>query len=470
MTAEKRAIWKLDAYLVIPLMLFYLLSFIDRTNIGNARVGGLQKALNITDSQYSLSLTVTYISHACVEIPSNLLYKRIGPHILMPTMVVLWGTVATLQGLVKSYSGLLAARFFLGFCEGGLLPGVTLYISSFYPRRILQLRLAVLFTATSLAGAFSGLLATGILHMDGVGGLAGWAWIFILEGILTVVIGVAVAFFLPSSLHTARYLTPEQKAAMDGLLAPDGLSHAKSGHSHLNWREVTDALTAPHLWLICPIFFFNGARLFGLAVFAPSIVNSLIKNQPIRAQLLSVPPFAVAFVVSLASAFVSDRYGQRGACIAVFSTISIIGYTIFFKSADSRLNYFALFLQMVGAYGVPAALSAWTANNFSPHYKRATALAVVFIMSISGGILSTWIFTDPPRYLRATRINLAFSVCEVVLAGVNVAYLRHVNKTKAARVAQSAEPSDDGDEKGGAVTVSEVKEVDDRDASFKYCL
>lgn len=469
MTPEKRAIWKLDAFLVIPLMLFYLLSFIDRTNIGNARVGGLQKSLNITDSQYSLSLTVTYISHAMVEIPSNLLYKRIGPHILMPTMVVLWGTVATLQGLVKTYSGLLVARFFLGFCEGGLLPGVTLYISSFYPRRILQLRLAVLFTATSLAGAFSGLLATGILHMDGVGGLAGWAWIFILEGILTVVIGVAVAFFLPSSLHTARYLSPEQRAAMEGLLAPDGLSHAKSGHSVLNWREVKEALTAPHLWLICPMFFFNGARLFGLAVFAPSIVNSLIKNQPIRAQLLSVPPFAVAFVVSLAAAFVSDRYGQRGACIAIFATIGIIGYAIFLTNSDPNINYFALFLQTVGAYGCPAALSAWTANNFSPHYKRATALAIVFIMSISGGILSTWIFTDPPRYLRATRINLAFAVCEVVLAGVNVAYLRRVNQTKAAQV-QVAEQSDEGDEKGGAVAVSEVREVDDRDASFKYCL
>ncbi|KZV79457.1 MFS general substrate transporter, partial [Exidia glandulosa HHB12029] len=193
----------------------------DRTNIGNARISGLQQALDMTDTNYSVALTLTYIAYACIELPGNLLYKRVGPHVLIPTMVILWGIVATIQGFVKSYSGLLVVRFFLGLCEGGLLPGLTLYIASFYPRHMLQLRYALLFTATSLAGAFSGLLSTRgtlppiFLHMDGVGGLDGWAWVFIIEGLVTVVFGVLVAFILPATLLRARYLTPEEKLAAD---------------------------------------------------------------------------------------------------------------------------------------------------------------------------------------------------------------------------------------------------------------
>ncbi|KZW00973.1 MFS general substrate transporter [Exidia glandulosa HHB12029] len=439
----------------------------DRTNIGNARIGGLQKSLNITDREYSIALTLTYVTRACVELPGNLLYKRVGPHILMPTMVVLWGIVATMQGFVKSYRGLLVVRVFLGICEGGLLPGVTLYIASFYPRQMLQQRYAFLYTATSLA----------VLHMDGVGGLDGWAWIFIIEGLMTVVIGVLIAFILPATVSSARYLTPDEKVAVANALA---LSHGPTDATAKKFdsRQVLETLKSPYLWLISPLFFFNGTRLFGLAVFAPSIVNALIGgNQPIRAQLLTVPPYAAAFIVSVAAAFVADRWGRRGACTIVFATTSIIGYAIFLSSNVTSVNYFALVLQTVGAYGVPPAISAWAANNFSPHYKRATALAVVVIMSVAGGLLSTWIFTDPPHYARATRINLAFAVGEAVFALLNIAYLRRKNQEKAQMIKSSApqEVSDGGeaDSKGAEgfeERVGRSVEVNDRDPEFVYCL
>ena len=157
-----------------------LLSFIDRVNIGNARVAGLQKDLKMTDFQYSLALTITFIPYIVVEIPAGLIVKRVGANNLLPVLATLWGLVTTLQGLVTSYPGLLAARFFLGLVEGGLLPGIVLVMSRFYKRDQLQLRLALLFTAASLTGAFSGLLASAIVGMDGLAGHKGWQWIFIL--------------------------------------------------------------------------------------------------------------------------------------------------------------------------------------------------------------------------------------------------------------------------------------------------
>ena len=134
----------------------------------------------MSDYQYSLALTITYIPYIIVEIPASLVLKRVGANILLPTMVILWGLTTTLQGLVSSYQGLLAARFFLGLFEGGLLPGIMLVMSRFYKRDQIQMRMTLLFTAASLAGAFSGLLASGILGMEGRGGRKGWQWIFIL--------------------------------------------------------------------------------------------------------------------------------------------------------------------------------------------------------------------------------------------------------------------------------------------------
>lgn len=134
----------------------------------------------MTDYQYSFALTITYIPYIVVEIPASLVLKRIGANILLPTMVVLWGLTTALQGFMSSYKGLLAARFFLGLFEGGLLPGIMLVMSRFYKRDQIQMRMALLFTAASLAGAFSGLLASAIVGMDGRAGHKGWQWIFIL--------------------------------------------------------------------------------------------------------------------------------------------------------------------------------------------------------------------------------------------------------------------------------------------------
>jgi MFS family permease len=134
----------------------------------------------MSDQQYSFALIVTTIPYLAVEIPASLILKRVGANILLPTMATLWGLTTTLQGLVTSYKGLLATRFFLGLAEGGLIPVFMIVMSRFYRRDQIQLRVTLIFTASSLAGAFSGLLASAILGMDGCAGRRGWQWIFIL--------------------------------------------------------------------------------------------------------------------------------------------------------------------------------------------------------------------------------------------------------------------------------------------------
>ncbi|KAI8443354.1 major facilitator superfamily domain-containing protein, partial [Phakopsora pachyrhizi] len=419
---------------IIPILsMFYLLSFLDRSNLGNARVSGLQNSLGISDHEYSVALTVTYIPYIASEIPSNLVLKKIGPNVFLPTIVTLWGLITILQGFVKNYHGLLAARFFLGLVEGNrLFHAILLYLSSFYSRRELQLRIALFFSAASLSGAFSGLLAYLLIKLDGAGDLPGWAWIFIVEGIITCICGIISFFIFPASPETSKFLTSDQKALLMQRLARDRCNNTMQGEK-FSWGEVNKAGKSVHVWINSLTIFMSGTNLYSLAYFQPSIIKSLGYSES-HTQLLSVPPFAVAFIVMLFTSYISDRYRARGfiACSCAF--LGMIGFAIFCGAGvdQKSLKYFSLFLSVPGIYSAAPPLFAWQANNSEGHYRRATAIALSSITGNCGGILSTWLFprSDSPRYHTGTIVNLIFSIGIIFFAVANRTWLMALNNRK----------------------------------------
>ncbi|KAH6908856.1 major facilitator superfamily domain-containing protein [Coprinopsis sp. MPI-PUGE-AT-0042] len=431
---EKRVWKKLDLWVLPVVTMFYLLSFLDRTNLGNARVAGLQKDLGMSNHQYSVALTVTYVPYILAELPSNLVLKTIGPNYLLPTMLTLWGIATTLQGLVTSYKALLAARFFLGLFEGGVFPGLVLYLSSFYPRKRLQWRISIFFSAASLSGAFSGLLAFGIVRMDGVGRKPGWAWIFILEGIFTFAFGIISFVLLPQSPSHAHFLKQEEKDYVVSRLKEDGAVEKDEREDAFSWKEVGRAFCLPQVGMLAVVLFMDGTVLYGLAYFAPSIVQGL-GYTPAKTQLMTVPPFAAAFIVTMLGAFVSDKNGCRG-MISIFSFIlCIIGFSIFLVAHDHHSRYISLFFSICGVYLSAPSLSTWNANNAAPHTRRATAIAIGFIMTNSGGILATWLLgalSPPPKYELATKVLLGFSVAMLAVTVLNLVYLQNENRKKRA--------------------------------------
>lgn len=177
---EKRLVRRLDFKLLAPLTLLYLLSFLDRSNVGNARLEGLATDLHMTGNQYLTGLTLYFIGYVLFEVPCNIILKLWTPRMWLPTLTILWGIVATLMGVTQNLAGFFVARFFLGVAESGLFPGIVFYLSMWYKRNERQYRVALFFSAASLAGAFGGILAWGIAHMRGVGNYNGWRWIFIL--------------------------------------------------------------------------------------------------------------------------------------------------------------------------------------------------------------------------------------------------------------------------------------------------
>ncbi|KAF5327673.1 hypothetical protein D9619_005010 [Psilocybe cf. subviscida] len=458
-SAMAKRVWrKLDLYLLPVVTMFYFLSFLDRSNISNARVAGLQKDLKMSNHQYSVALTVTYVPYIAAELPSNLLLKIVGPNLMLPTMLALWGIVTTLQGTVKTYHGLLVCRFFLGLFEGGVFPGLVLYLSFFYPRQRLNWRISAFFSASSISGAFSGLLAFGIINMDGIGNRPGWAWIFILEGLFTFLFGLSSYFLLPRSPAHARFLRQDEKDFIARTLKADGAIGKDESVDGFSWREVGRAFLLPQVWMLAILLFMAGTILFGMAYFTPSIVQGLGFTSS-RAQLMSVPPFATAFAVAMISSYISDHYHCRG-LVSMFSCLlCIIGFAMFLVSKNHHIQYASLFFSIPGTYTSAPTLSTWIANNAAPHARRATAIAIGFIMTNSGGILATWLLgslSAAPRYTLATRVLLAFSVVMVVVSGLNTWYLFDQNKKKEIRKTMTREQEEPG--------------LGDKSAWFKYAL
>ena len=180
--AEQALVRKLDKFIVPVVMMAYLLCFLDRTNIGNARLFGLEDDLGLKGDQYQVAVAILFVPYVLIEVPSNLILKKFRPSRWLSFITTGWGIVSTLMGIVQSYPGLLVTRALLGLLEGGLLPGLTVYLTLFYTKKEIALRIGYLFVSSALAGACGGMLAYGIGYMDGVNGLSGWRWIFIIEG------------------------------------------------------------------------------------------------------------------------------------------------------------------------------------------------------------------------------------------------------------------------------------------------
>ncbi|QRW22310.1 major facilitator superfamily transporter [Rhizoctonia solani] len=237
---SKRLLSKLDRRILPWMAGLFLLSYLDRSNIGNARLDGLEKDLGLRGLQFNNALAIFYPFYVISEVPSNMMLKRTRASFWFAFLMVSWGTIMTLMGLVKNYTGLMIARSFLGIAEGGLFPGIAFYITLWYRRSETGSRMAIYYAAATVAGAFGGLLARGISEMRGVGGLEGWSWIFILEGLLTIIVAAVAYFFIPDDPSTAHFLTSAERDEVIRRLDDDNSHLSRANDMEFFWDAVKD--------------------------------------------------------------------------------------------------------------------------------------------------------------------------------------------------------------------------------------
>ncbi|KAL8937129.1 MAG: hypothetical protein Q9216_004576 [Gyalolechia sp. 2 TL-2023] len=210
---EKVLVAKIDLHLLPMLIIMYLMNYLDRNNIAAARLAGLEEELNLSGTQYLTAVSILFVGYILMQVPSNLFLNKIGkPALYLPTVMIVWGVISAATAAADSFGGLVAIRFFLGFVEAAYFPGCLFFLSSWYTRKELGFRTAILYSGSLMSGAFSGLITAGITGgLDGKKGLRAWRWLFIIEGVITIVIAIGAYFILPNFPRTTSWLTENER-------------------------------------------------------------------------------------------------------------------------------------------------------------------------------------------------------------------------------------------------------------------
>lgn len=382
--AEKKLLRKLDAWIIPPVMLLYLFSFLDRVNIGNARLYHLETDLGLVDDQYQIAVSVLFVTYILSELPSNLVIKKFTPSRWLAFITVGWGLVATLTGLVQNFAGFVACRVILGALEGGLFPGLTIYLTMFYTKREYGLRIGYLFVSAAIAGSMGGLLAYAIGFMDGVAGMNGWRWIMIIEGIPTVILGISIWWWLADDPDSARYLTPEERLLIEARMRRQ-VGRTKSGDL-MHKKDVYAGLKDIKIWLFCIGQFGGDVILYGYSTFLPTIIRGLGNWSNAQVQALTIPCYALGAVSYLVVAWLSDRTQKRAIFVIIFGLICTVGYAILVSPVSGNVKYFGCFLSAMGLYVVVGIPLAWLPSNNPRYGKRTVATGLQLTIGNAAGV------------------------------------------------------------------------------------
>ncbi|KAH8809657.1 high-affinity nicotinic acid transporter [Flagelloscypha sp. PMI_526] len=382
----------------LPIMsLLYAVALIDRTNMGIARVAGMGSdlKLNVGD-RYSIASCVYFVPYIILQLPSNLVLRKLGPRNWMSICVIGWGISQLSMGFVTNWHQLSVLRALLGLFEAGFFPAMVFIISTWYTRQEVQKRLAFFYLGSIFLSGFSMIFAYALTLLKGHGGLAGWQWIFVVMGIITVVLGLAGFFFIPhfpdqntflSVEHTKVVLARVEKDRGDSM--PDKLTKQVIFHHLSDWT----------IWAHALMFMCNTMPAYAVGFFVTVILKSMGWDD-VHSFILSAPPYVAAAAACFCFAWAADKTMRRAVWIAVQALITLIGTVFLGFHKSSGIRYFGIFLMNMGASsGVPAVL-AYSANNVIGHSKRAVSTAMIISFGGVGGVFATTVFRekDFPAY------------------------------------------------------------------------
>ncbi|KAL0961157.1 hypothetical protein HGRIS_006129 [Hohenbuehelia grisea] len=461
---DRKLVRKIDLRLIPILTLLYLLSFLDRTNIGNARIIGLAADLNLSPPGYNTSLALYFVAYVIFEVPANIILKRFDPQIWLPTLTLVWGVVSVCQGLVTNQAGLFGIRFLLGVTEAGLFPGVIYVFSVYYRRSERSWRVAIFFGGAALAGAFGGILAYAIAKMEGIGGKRGWQWIFILEGLLTIAVSFLAYFVVPTWSHKAKFLTESERSRLLARLKSDSDA---ANHEKFEWSYVRQAWTDHLCWAYALLFHGFAFVLYSLSLFLPTIIAGLgFKNW--QAQLMTVPPNTLAALSIWTAVWVSSRYNVRAPVIIGAAAIAIIGYIILLTAKTPGAQYVGVHFAAAGVYTGNALLLSWPGENVSGQTKRAVAVAMQITIGDMGAIAGVLIYRPnfaAHQFRKPHIIAIGYLVFGALVAAYLWFWMARENRRRDHILSQS---TDEKVHEKKDYATPEVIRAGDRDIHYRY--
>lgn len=425
-----KLMWKIDVCVVPPLALLYFLSFLDRVNISNAKVYGIEKALGLKGTQFNTCLTLFFVPYIFFEVFSNYALKFIKPHIWLSACILFFGAVSIGMGFSKNFGDLAACRFLLGIFESGTFPAIFYILSNFYAKHESQRRFSTFFSCTCLAGAAGGSLAYQIRHLDGKYGIQSWQWIFIVEGSFTAGLAFVLYFIIPDFPENCRFLKENERGFLKEKLA---LYNGDSGFEfQYTLKEVLAVFKDPLIWLAAFAYFGLIIPSYGYAYFATSIIK-VMGYTGAEANQRSVYPWILAFGWSIIISFVSDKVKIRLPFALLNTVLALIGLALVL-GATTNINarYAGCFLSVTGLYSAMPILICWCSLNYGGHLRKAVGSSWQVGLGNVGGIIATYIFLaeDAPRYVKGLSISIAFAVFSMAVMGLVFLYYYLGNQQK----------------------------------------
>ncbi|KAH8902702.1 retrograde regulation protein 2 [Coniochaeta sp. PMI_546] len=395
---EKALVRKLDLYIAPVMMLLQLISYLDRGNIGFAATQGMTTDIHLKGTNLNTAVSVFYIFYILAEFPSAIFVKRIQFNRFLPAITFCWGVVCLGTGFIHNFGALVATRVLLGFFEGCLFAAMTIFLCNWYKREELAVRVAFLFVASALSGAFGGLLAWAMLNMDGVAGYAGWRWLYIIEGIITVVWAACCVILVPKNYETAYFLNDEDKALMR--IRAEEMEAYSGGSGHYTKKEIKDAAKDVKTWAHSVIQIAVVTILYGFGTFLPIIIKDGFHFSLVQSQYLVIPVNLWGAIVYTVGALLSDKYQKRFLPLVVCAPFGIAGYAILLCDVSPGVRYFATYLIATACYLCTGGNIAWLSGNCAPDGKRAGSVGILLTMTNIGGVVSGQIYqgTQAPKF------------------------------------------------------------------------
>ncbi|KAK7722657.1 hypothetical protein SLS57_004862 [Botryosphaeria dothidea] len=421
---------KIDLRLMPMVIIMYILNYIDRNNIAAARLAGMEEDLGLSESQYLTSVSILFVGYLLMQVPSNLYLNKIGlPAIYLPACMIVWGAISTATAACQNFGGLVACRFFLGFVEAAYFPGCLFYLSSWYTRKELGLRTAILYSGALISGAFSGLIAAGIQgNMDGDRGLRAWRWLFIIEGAATIFIASFGFFILPNFPRTTTWLTEQERQLAVWRLQEDiGMDDWTGSEDQSLWIGFKLACQDVKMWVLMGLLFgIVGAG--SVTTFFPSVVETIGYGK-VETLLLTAPPYVLAVITTGVNAWHADRTGERYLHVVLPICLGIASFILAAATHSTAPRYVAMMLMVSGVYTGYVVVLAWISNTIPrPPAKRAAALAFINAVSNSTSIWTSYVYINPPGYVAAFSMDCAMLGFAAICATILRFILKNLNK------------------------------------------
>jgi MFS transporter, ACS family, tartrate transporter len=368
---------------LIPfLFLLYIVAYLDRINVGFAALQ-MNEALGFSSSVYGFGAGVFFLGYVLFEVPSNVILARVGARVWIARIMITWGIVSSAMMFVTGATGFYALRFLLGLAEAGFFPGIIYYLTRWFPARERGRAIAAFMTATLAAGVIGGPVSGALLSMHGVGGLAGWQWLFLLEGIPASVLGFVVLWFMTERPEDAVWLTDSERTALIAAVQAD---QQAARHDVDTWS----ALRSGRTWLLAIVYFTIPVTLYGIGFFLPQMLKTASGGSDLTVGLLSAIPYAGGAVAMVIAGRHSDRAGERRWHVLVAALVCAAGIVMSTASTGAAWAIFTLSIAMIGLasmFGPFWALATATMRGVG----AAAAIALINSMGNTGGFVGPYL-------------------------------------------------------------------------------